>query len=106
MESLNLEEKNIIKDIKNLFKLKKGQNYTSIKGIRNLFRQENKTKATKDRILRDIKNLFDREKEEQNYYKPVGVVIFGVTIILNTRVTVIKIKHYQLKNILIKSVRI
>ena len=90
MESFSLEEKNIIKDIRNLFRLKKGQNYTLIKGIRNLFRQGKETKAIKDRILRDIKNLSKHEKEEQNYYKPVRAVTFGVTIILNTRVTVIK----------------
>ena len=49
MESLSLEEENIIKD------------------IRNLFRQEKETKAIKDRILRDIKNLF--EHEEESYCK-------------------------------------
>ena len=58
MESLGLEEENIIKD------------------IRNLFRQEKETKAIKDRILRDIKNLFEHEKEEENYYKPVRVSNF------------------------------
>ena len=57
MESLSLEEENIIKD------------------IRNLFRQEKETKAIKDRILRDIKNLFEHE-EEENYYKPVRVSNF------------------------------
>ena len=31
MESFNIEEENIIKDIKNLFRLKKGQNYTQLK---------------------------------------------------------------------------
>ena len=36
MESL--EEKNIIKDIRNLFRIKKKLNYTAIKDIRNLFR--------------------------------------------------------------------
>ena len=35
-ESLRLEEENIIKDIRNLFKLKK-LNYTAFKDIRNLF---------------------------------------------------------------------
>ena len=30
------------------------------------------------------------------------LVIFGITIILNGKVTVIEIKHYQLKNILRK----
>ena len=102
MESLSLEKGNIIKDIRNLFRLKKELNYTAIKDIRNLFRQEKETKAIKDRILRDIKNLFEHEKEEENYYKQVRVSKFGVTIILNMRVMMIEIKHYQLKNILIK----
>ena len=75
MESLSLEEENIIKDIKNLFRLKTELNYTAIKDIRNLFRQEKETKAIKDRILRDIKNLFEHE-EEENYYKPVRVSNF------------------------------
>ena len=35
-----------------------------------------KTKAIKDRILRDIKNLFKHEKQEENYYKPVRVSNF------------------------------
>ena len=43
MESLSLEEENIIKD------------------IRNIFRLEKETKAIKDRILVDIKNLFEHE---------------------------------------------
>ena len=55
MKSLSLEEENIIKDIRNLFRLKK-----EIKGI-------------KDILLRNIKNLFGYEKEEENYYKPVRV---------------------------------
>ena len=59
MESLILQEENIIKDIRNLFRLKQKQNYTAIKGIRNLFRQEKETEAIRDRILRDIKNLFE-----------------------------------------------
>ena len=51
MESLSPKEKNIIKNIRNLFRLEKG------------------TKAIKDRIIRDIKNPF--EYEEEDYYKPV-----------------------------------
>ena len=47
-----------------------------MKDIRHLFRQEKKTKTIKDRILRDIKNLFEHEKEEENYYKPVRVSNF------------------------------
>ena len=38
-----------------------------IKNIRNLFRLDEETKGIKDEILRDIKNLFDE------YYKPVRV---------------------------------
>ena len=73
MESLSLEEENIIKDTRNLFRLNKRQNSITIKRIRNLFRQEKETKAIKNRILRDIKNLFENEKEEENYCKPVRV---------------------------------
>ena len=52
MEVVNPEEEEMIKD------------------VRNLFRLEKETKAM--RILRDIKNLFEHE-EEENYYKPVRV---------------------------------
>ena len=76
MEGLSLEEENIIKNIRNLFRLKKGQNYTAVKNIRNIFRQEKETKAIKDRILRDIKNLFEHEKEGENYKKPMRVSNF------------------------------
>ena len=75
MESLSFEEENIIKDIRNLFRLKKEKRYPAIKGIKKTFRQEKETKAIKDRILKDIKNLFEHEKEE-NYYKPVRVSNF------------------------------
>ena len=44
MESLSLEKENIIKDIRNLFRLRKWLNYTGIKDIRNLFRPKNKLK--------------------------------------------------------------
>ena len=55
MENPRSEEEKIIKDIRNLFRLKK-----EVKGI-------------KDIALRNIKNLFEYEKEEENYYKPVRV---------------------------------
>ena len=58
MESLSLKNEKISKDIRNLFRPKKELNYTAIKDIRNLFRLEKETKAIKDRILRDIKNIF------------------------------------------------
>ena len=72
MKSLNLEEENIIKDIRNLFRLKKELNYAVIEYIINLLGIEKETKAIKDTILTDIKNLF-KHKEEENYHKPVRV---------------------------------
>ena len=52
-----------------LFRLKKVLYYAEIKDIRNLFKLKKETKAMKDRILRDVQNLF--EHEEENYYKPL-----------------------------------
>ena len=55
---------NIIKDIRNLLRLKKQLNYTAVKDIRNLLRRLKKTpKAIKDGMLRVIKNLFEHEEE-------------------------------------------
>ena len=98
MESLCLEEENMTKNIRNPFRLKKELNYTAIEGIRNLFRLEKETKAIKDIMFRDIRNLFEREED---YYKPVIRNNFQSKIILNIKVRVIE-NYYQLKNILIK----
>ena len=58
MKSLSLEEeKSIIKDIRNLFRLKKEQNYTATKDIRNLFILEKKLKQLKIEYL-DILRIF------------------------------------------------
>ena len=64
-------EDNIIKDIRNLFRLKRENEkkkkeivYTAIKDIRNLFRLEKGNEAIEDRVIRDIKNLFEDEEEE------------------------------------------
>ena len=45
MESSSLEEANIIKDVRNLFSLKKEIDDTGIKAIRNLFRLEKEKKT-------------------------------------------------------------
>ena len=39
MKSVSLKEQSIIKDIRNLFRLKKELNYTAINNIKNLSRQ-------------------------------------------------------------------
>ena len=68
MENLKPEEENIIRHIRNLFRLKKEKKYIVIKDIRNLFWQKKETKAIKVRILRDIANLFEHETKEEKYY--------------------------------------
>ena len=78
MESPSLEEENIIKDVRNFFrleKLKKETIDTTIKGIRNLFRLEKENKVIKDTILGDIINPFENDKEA-NFYKTVRVFFF------------------------------
>ena len=93
MKNRRSEEGKKITELKNLFRLKIELNDTAIKDIRNLFRLKKGIKGIKDIVLRDIKHLSEYEKEEENYYKPVRISIsFGVTIILNTKVMVIKIK--------------
>ena len=45
-----------------------------IKDIRNLCKPKRENEAIKDRINRDIKDLFELEnEEEEDYYKPVRV---------------------------------
>ena len=61
---------------------------------------KNKNDALKDRIITDIRNVF--EYEEEHYYNPVIVGNFWSNNYINMKVTVIEIKHYQLKNILTK----
>ena len=58
MESSSLEEEKIIKDVRNLFRLKKQIDDTAIKDIRNLFRLKKGNKVIKGRVLRDIRNHF------------------------------------------------
>ena len=51
MGNLSLQKETTIKNIRNLFRLKKEQNNTGIKNIKILFRLEKENKAIKDRIL-------------------------------------------------------
>ena len=73
MENPRREGKKLIKDIRNLFRLKQEQNDTAIKGKRNLFRLNTKITGIGEIILRNTKNLFEYEKEKENYYKPTRV---------------------------------
>ena len=65
MESLSLEEENIIKDIRNLFRVKKELNYTVVKGIRNLLRLErNKLKQLKIEYLETLRIFLSMKKKK------------------------------------------
>ena len=69
MKKIKIED-NIITYVRNLFRLKKDIDDTAIKNI-NLFRLKHENEAIKNRVIGDIKNLF--EHEDKNYYKPVSV---------------------------------
>ena len=65
MENLRPGEEKIIKDIRNLFRLKKELNDTALKNIRNLFRLKNKLKKLKikySEILRIFLSMKNKKK--------------------------------------------
>ena len=64
MEGLSLEQGNIIKDMRNLFILKKEQNYTAIKDIRNLLNQKKKLKQLNIEYL-EILTIFSSMKKNK-----------------------------------------
>ena len=73
-EDKNMAE-NIIKDVRNLFglkKFKKEPNDTAIKDTSNLFRLKQEKKSIKDKILRDIRDPSGHEEKGKNYYKPTN----------------------------------
>ena len=61
----------IFLDVRILFRFQKEIDDTTIKDIINLFSLKKESKAVKDRVIRDIRSLF--EHEEENYQKPVKV---------------------------------
>ena len=65
MESLSLEEENVTKDIKSLFRLKKEINFTAIKDKRYLFRLEKETKAIKIEYLEILRIVLGIRKKKK-----------------------------------------
>ena len=91
-----------IKDLRNLFRLKKENKAIKNRAIwltKKLHKLRKEHKETKNRVIRDITNLLEHEEEN---YKSVRIDNFGVIFMLNVKVRVTDIKHYQLKNILIR----
>ena len=87
-------ENNIIKE-----RLKREIDDITIKDIRSLFRLKEENEAIKERVVRNIRNFFEYEED---YYKLIRLGNFWSNNILNMKVMVIEVKHYQLENILIK----
>ena len=54
---------NAIKDVRNLFRLKKETNDTTIKDMRNLFRLKKENEVIKDRTIRDEIFLVMKKKK-------------------------------------------
>ena len=65
MESLSPEKGNKIKNISNVFRIKKALNYTAIKDIRNPLRLKKEIKEIKNIVLRNIMNFFEYKKEDK-----------------------------------------
>ena len=64
MESLSLKGGNIIKGIRNLFRVKKELNYTAIKDIANLFRQKKKPNKLKMEYLEILRILLSMKMKK------------------------------------------
>ena len=65
-------EDNVIKNVRNLFRLKQEiDGNATTKGMKNLFGMHKETEPIKERLIADIKKLF--EQEEEDSYQLVGV---------------------------------
>ena len=62
-------------------------------------KKKHNKRIIKDKIIRNMKTIFEQEKD---YYKPGREAIFGIIIILNVKVMLIKIETYNLMNIVMK----
>ena len=70
LEKDEKREDNIIKNMKNLFRLRKEIDNSGTKNIRNLFILKNENEEIKDKISRHIRTFFE---EEDDYYKPINL---------------------------------
>ena len=59
-----------IKNVRNLFRLKKVIDDTTVRVRRNLFKLKKENETIKDRIIRYIRIAFE---QEDDYYKPIRV---------------------------------
>ena len=73
MERLSLEEENIIKDIRNLFRVKTELNDTAIKDVRNLFRLKKEAKGIKDIVLRNVQKYKSNRDKNKISVKNISI---------------------------------
>ena len=65
METLGLKEENIIKDIRNLLRLKQELNYTAIKDIRNFLEKKNKLYQLKMEYLEILRVILSMKMKKK-----------------------------------------
>ena len=80
-KSLRLEKQknikeNIIKDVRNIFRLKKEIDGTTIKHIRSIFRLNKENEAIKDQVIRDIRNLFEHEETSKSNFCSNNYIVY------------------------------
>ena len=78
-----MKKKKYLKISEIFYDWKKKKNYTAIKDIRNLFRQEKETKAIKGRIPQDINNLIEHQEESESKSNDDGSKTLSVEDYLN-----------------------
>ena len=78
--------------------MKKKIDDTAVKDIRNRFRLRKEIRASNNRIIRDIRNLFEHE----DYYKSARVGKLWCNNYIEYESNRYRNKKYQLTNILIK----
>ena len=84
------------KRVKNVYGgRKKPRKLEIIKNVKNLFRLKRKIDAIKDRVIRDSRKLFE---QEENYYKPVRVDRFWNSNYIERENNGDREKTYQLNN--------
>ena len=59
---ITINDVRIFLDVRILFRFQKEIDDTTIKDIINLFRLKKENEAIKDRVIRDIRNLFEHEE--------------------------------------------
>ena len=80
---------------------KKQSEENMIKSIRNIFKLKKENEAIKDRTIRDIRTLFEQQ-EEKHYYKPIRVGNFWNNNYINYKSSGDRNKNLSVKEYLVE----